>query len=95
MRKIMFGVLEEVPLWMCRVDTPPVVGKYVENAEDNYEERRGPFRLEADSNHNAGRETKYGHKDTGNAPVPLENETDEKENEENTTSKQEASVDSL
>jgi hypothetical protein len=73
--------LEEVSLGVRRVNTPPVVGEHVEDAEDDDKERGGPFGLETDGDHDASSEPKNGDKETCDAPLSLENESEEQEDE--------------
>jgi hypothetical protein len=86
----MSGLLQEVALGVLRWDTPEVVGKGVEDAEDDDQEGRGPSGLKADCNHRAGGETEDGDEQPGNTPLSLNDETDEEEDEEDTTGKEEA-----
>jgi len=72
-----------------RVHAPPVVGKYVEDAQNHNEEDGGPLGFEANSNHTAGGKTEYGDKYPGNAPCTLKDEPEEQEDEENTAGEQE------
>ena len=38
---------------MRRMDAPPIVRKYIKNAQNEYQECGGPLGFEADSNHAA------------------------------------------
>ena len=73
--------LEEVTLRVRRVDTPPVVDEHVEDGEHNDKECRRPLGLEADSNHYARDQTNDRNEDTSDAPLALDHETQEEENE--------------
>ena len=75
---------------MCGMHGPPVVGKYIEDTQDNDEECSWPLGLEADGNHDASGETNDRDKDTDDVPFALKNEAKEEENEKNTTGKKEA-----
>ena len=75
---------------MCGMHGPPVVGKYIEDTQDNDEECSGPLGLEADGNHDASGKTNDRDKDTDDVPFALKNEAKEEENEKNTTGKKEA-----
>ena len=83
-------VFQEVALGVRRVDGPEVVCDNIEYAEDEHEERSGPLGFEANRDHDAGSKTDNGDKDAPNAPGALDNETKEKEDQENTSSKEEA-----
>jgi hypothetical protein len=72
------------------VHAPPVVGKDVEHAEDQDEERRAPFRLEAHSNHAACRQPDNRHEEPHERPLSLDDEAEEQEDQEDTTGKEEA-----
>ena len=69
---------------MRAVDGPPVVDEYVEDAEHDDEERRGPLGFEPYSDHSAGRETDQRYEDTSDAPFATEREADEQEDKQNT-----------
>jgi hypothetical protein len=86
----MSGLLQEVALGVLRWDTPEVVGKRIEDAEDDDQEGCGPPGLEADCNHGAGGETEDGDEQPGDTPLSLDDETDEEEDEEYTTGEEEA-----
>lgn len=75
---------------MHRRDTPPVVRKDVEDAENEDKEACRPLGLEADCNHAASSKSDDRNKDTPNAPLTLENETEEEEDKEDATGKEEA-----
>lgn len=71
---------------------PPVVGEYIEDTEHENQEYSSPFGLESDSNHAAGTKTKDRNKETSNAPLSLEDETKEEEDEQDTAGKEEAEM---
>jgi len=52
-------ILEEIPLRMCGVYTPPVVGEYVEDAQNKDEECGRPLCFETNGDHDTGGETEY------------------------------------
>lgn len=87
-------IFEEIPLRVSRVDAPPVVNEDVEDAQKSDKETGTPLGLEADGDHDTGAQTNDGDDDTGERPVPLENKTDEEEDEENSARELEA-VDTL
>lgn len=62
------------------MDSPPVVGKYVKNAQHQHQECSRPLGLEANGNHGASGKTEKGDKDTHEAPFALKNEAKEEEN---------------
>lgn len=66
---------------MRRVNRPPVVGKHIEDTEDDHEECGGPLGLEANSYHHAGSKANNGHENTHDAPFTLDHEAQEEENE--------------
>ena len=74
---------------MCRVNSPPVVGKDVEDAQHNNEKRGRPLGFEPNSYHDARGKANNRNKDADKAPFSLENKPKEKENEENSASKKE------
>lgn len=80
-------VLEEVPLRVSSVDTPPIVNEDVEDAQKSDKETGAPLGLEADGDHDTGAQTNDGDDDTGERPVALEDETNEKEDEEDSAGK--------
>lgn len=86
------NLLEEISLWVRRVDAPPVIGEYIEDTEYDDEEDGWPFGFKANSNHDACGETEERNKHSCDAPCALKDETEEKENEENTTGKEEAAA---
>jgi len=69
------------------VNAPPVVDCDIEDREKENEEGCGPLGLETNRNHDTGHKSNYGNKDSGHAPGTLKDESNEKENEENTTCK--------
>ena len=85
-------VLEEIPLRVCGVYAPPVVCEHVEYAQNDDEEDSRPFGLEANGYHAAGSETEERDEYSCNAPSTLEDKAEEQEDEENATSKQEATT---
>ena len=72
------------------MDAPPVVSKDVEDAENEDEEGGRPLGLEANSDHSASAETKDRDENTHEAPLALEDEAKEQEDEEHTTGQKEA-----
>lgn len=82
-------VLEEVALRVGGVDGPPVVGKDIENAQDEDKEASRPLRLEADRNHNASAHADNGDQNTHDRPFTLDDESEEQEDEENTSGEEE------
>ena len=74
---------------MCGVYTPPVVGKYVEDAQNKDEECGRPLCFETNGDHDTGGETEYWDEDARDAPRALEDESKEKEDQEDTTSEKE------
>jgi hypothetical protein len=83
-------IFQEVTLRVPGVNRPPVVRKDVENAENQDEECCRPLGFEANGNHYACCHTQNGNDNTCNAPVALQDETQEKENEQDASSEQEA-----
>jgi len=69
---------------------PPVVSEHVEDGEHDDEEGSSPFGFETDSHEDTGSETEDGNEDTGEAPLALEDKSNEKEDEEHTSRKLEA-----
>jgi hypothetical protein len=80
-------VFEEIPLWVCGMYAPPIVGEDIEDAEDDDKEGSGPLGLETNGNHDAGNEPNNGDEHTRDAPFTLDDETQEEENQEDTTGK--------
>ena len=68
---------------------PPVVCKDVEDTQHNNQECGGPLGFETNGNHSACTHTNNGNNDTNDTPLSLQNETKEKEDEQDTSSKQE------
>jgi len=68
---------------------PPVVGEYIEDAQNDNEEGSGPLGFKANSNHAAGSETEERNKYPCDAPRSLDYESKKQENEENTACEQE------
>jgi len=79
-------VFKEIALGVGRVDSPPVVHCDVEDGEENDEECRSPSGLEAHGDHPASGETNDRDDDTGESPLSLEDNTNEKEDEKHATS---------
>jgi hypothetical protein len=71
---------------------PPVVGEHVEDTQYNDKEGRGPFGLEANSNHDARGQSNNRDKDTHDTPFTLDHETQEQEDEQYTARKEEAAI---
>ena len=74
---------------MSRVYRPEVVRDDIEYAEDEDEECRGPLGLEADSDHDARCESDDGDEHPSDAPLSLDNEAQEKEDEQDATGEKE------
>jgi hypothetical protein len=74
------------------VHSPPVICKYIEDTQDNDKECGRPLGFETDGNHCACTHSNQGNNDTNNAPLSLQNETEEKENEQDASSEQEAII---
>lgn len=82
--------LEEIPLRVGRVHTPPSVDEYVEDRQDEHEERRRPFGLEANGDHTACPKANKGHEGATDTPLAPDDESKEEENQQYTGSEQEA-----
>lgn len=82
--------LEKVTLRMCTMYAPPVVGKDVEDTQDDDQERSRPLGFEANSDHDASGKTEKRDKDTTYAPLALEDEANEQEYEQDTAGEEEA-----
>ena len=74
---------------------PPVVCKYIEDAQYNDEESRGPLRLEPDGDHDTSSKTNNGYKHASDTPFTLEDEAKEKENQKNASCKEETKKDAM
>jgi len=72
------------------MNAPPVVDKYVEHAQDENEESGRPLGLEADGNHATCTQTDDRHEYSPDAPLSSEHESQEKEDEQDPTGKEEA-----
>lgn len=72
------------------MDAPPVVDKYVEHAQDEDEESGRPFCLETDGDHPACTQTDDRHEYSPEAPLSLNDESQEEEDEQDATGKKEA-----
>lgn len=83
-------ILEKVPLRVSSVDAPPIVNEDIEDAQKSDKETGTPFGLKAHGDHDTGAQTDDGDDDTGEGPVALEDETNEKEDEEDSAGKLEA-----
>ena len=70
--------------------SPPVICKYIEDTQDNDKECGRPLGFETDGDHRACTHSNQGNNDTNNAPLSLQNETEEKKNEQDASSEQEA-----
>jgi len=64
------------------MDAPPVVGKHIEDAQRNDEERAGPFRLESNGNQSARSKSDDGDKHAAEGPFPLDDKPEEEEDEQ-------------
>lgn len=69
---------------------PPVIGKHVEHAENEDQERSGPFSFEANGNHGTCGETDDRNEDASDGPGALDDESEEKEDKQNTSGEEEA-----
>jgi hypothetical protein len=74
------------------MNSPPIIGEDVENAQHHNQECGRPLGLEADGNHNTSSKTNEGDEDPDKAPFSLENESKEEENKEYSTCKKEANL---
>ena len=83
-------LLEEVPLRVRGVNAPPVVDEHVENAKHHNKEPCRPLRLEADRHHDARREADERDENAYDAPLALEDEADEEEDQKDTAREEEA-----
>ena len=72
------------------MNAPPVVREHVEHAQNEHEESCGPLGLEPDSNHPACSQADDRHKHSSDAPLPLNDESQKQEDEQNPTGKKEA-----
>lgn len=72
------------------MNAPPVVSKHVEDTQNDDKEGGRPLCLEANGNHDTSGKTNNGDKETHKGPFSLNNEAEEKEDEKNATSKEEA-----
>jgi hypothetical protein len=79
------NILEEIPLRVRRVHSPPVVREYVEYTQNDNEEDCGPLGFETNGYHTTGSETEEGDKHTCDAPSPLHDKPKEQEDEEDAT----------
>lgn len=77
---------------MCRMNTPPVVCKYIEDAKNENKECCRPFGFKSNGNHYASSEANNWNKNTHNSPFSLNNEAKEKENKKHTTRKEETRI---
>jgi len=66
---------------------PPVVSEHVEDGKHDDKEDSGPFGFETDSHEDTGGETEDGNEDTGEAPLTLEDKSDEEEDKEHASRK--------
>jgi hypothetical protein len=72
------------------MDAPPVVGKHVEHAQDEHEERGRPLGLEPYRNHTARAQPNDRHEHPPDAPLSLNHESQKEEDEQDPTGKKEA-----
>lgn len=82
--------LEEIPLRVGRVHTPPSVDEDIEDRQDDHEEGCRPLGLEADGDHTACTKANKGYESTTDAPLAPDDESKEEENEQYTGGEQEA-----
>jgi len=71
------------------MNAPPVVRKHVEHAQDEDEETGRPLGLEPDGNHTACTQPDDRHEYSSKAPLSLNNESQEEEDEQNATGEEE------
>ena len=74
-------VFEEITLWVRGMHRPEVVYCNIEDTQNEYQEGSRPFRFEPNGNHSTRGKTKYRNEETTDTPLPLDNETKEKEYE--------------
>ena len=67
------------------MDTPPVVSKDVEDAENQDEEGGRPLGLEPNGDHSTSAEAKDGNENTHEGPLALKDEAEEEEDEKHAT----------
>jgi len=72
------------------MNAPPVIGKYVEHAQNEDEESGRPFSLEPDGDHTACAQADDRHKHSPEAPLSLNDESQKEEDEQDAASKEEA-----
>ena len=72
------------------MNAPPVVGEHVEHAQDEDEESGRPLGLESYRNHTARCQPHDRHQESPNAPLALDHEPQEEEDEQDPTGKKEA-----
>ena len=72
------------------MDAPPVVGKYVEHAQDEDVEGGRPFSLETDGNHTTCTQADDRHEHSPDTPLSLNDESQKEDDEQDATSKEEA-----
>jgi len=78
-------LLEEIALRVRAMHAPPVVREYIEDTKQDDKECCRPFSFEANGNHDACCKSEERHEDATNAPFSLYDETEEKEDKENTS----------
>jgi hypothetical protein len=69
---------------------PEVIDEYIESREKDDQECAGPLGFEPSDDHATCGEANYGDEDTRNRPLPLDDESNEEEDEEHATCQLEA-----
>jgi hypothetical protein len=72
---------------VLRGNTPPIVGKGVENAQNDDKESGRPFSFETNGDHTARSQTEDRDEEAGDTPLSLDNEAKEQEYEQYAASK--------
>lgn len=72
------------------MNSPPIVGENVENAQHHNKECGRPLGLETNGNHDTSGKTNDRNKNAHEAPFALKNEAKEKEDQEDSAGKEEA-----
>jgi hypothetical protein len=71
--------------YCSNTNRPEVVDQHVEDAQDHDQDGRAPLRLESDDNHDARNQTDHADQDSPDAPVALEDEANEEEDQQDST----------
>jgi hypothetical protein len=72
------------------MNAPPVVREHIERAQDEDEESGRPFRLEPYRNHTARSQPHDRYQHSRDAPLPLNDESQKQEDEQDPAGKKEA-----